>query len=207
MGQADGTGVTGLSVEALDRLYGQPAETATAKVVSRLTPEYARWIGAARFCVLSTVGPEGTDGSPRGDDGPVVTVLDPGRLALPDWHGNRRIDSLRNIARDGRLSLMFLVPGSANALRVNGRGIVTDDTDLRSSFARDGRLPRTVVVIGIAEVYFQCARAVMRAGLWARDDAAGLPTPGEMLAGASDGRVGGADYDRAWPARAAGEMW
>ena len=200
--------MTPLTPDELTALYGAPAGTATAKVTPRLTPEYARWIERSRFCVLSTVGPEGTDASPRGDDGPVVAILDPGTLALPDWHGNRRIDSLLNVARDGRVSLMFLVPGSDNVIRVNGTAIVTADAALLARFGRGGTLPRTALVVTVAEVYFQCARAVMRAGLWrGTDDSDGLPTAGEMLAGATDGRAGGADYDRAWPARAAGEMW
>ncbi|MFT7594532.1 MAG: putative pyridoxine 5'-phosphate oxidase superfamily flavin-nucleotide-binding protein [Paracoccaceae bacterium] len=84
-----------------------------------MTPIYRRWIMASRLCMLSTVGPDGTDGTPRGDDGPVVLELDPGTLALPDWHGNNRLDSLRNIVVDGRVSLMFMVPGSNNVVRVN----------------------------------------------------------------------------------------
>jgi uncharacterized protein len=107
------------TLDDLHAHYGQPGEAATVKVTPQLTPAYRAWIDRSRFCVLSTVGEEGTDGSPRGDDGPVATVLDPQTLALPDWSGNNRIDSLRNIVRDGRVSLMFLVPGGNNALRVN----------------------------------------------------------------------------------------
>lgn len=106
--------------DALDALYGAPGEASIVKVMDRLTPCYRDWIAASRFCVLTTVGPEGTDGSPRGDDGPVVLELDEKHLALPDWRGNERIDSLRNIVRDGRVSLMFMVPGSNNVVRVNG---------------------------------------------------------------------------------------
>ncbi len=99
-------------IAALEALYADaPGERAQTKVRSHVTPLYARWIAASRFCILSSVGPEGTDASPRGDDGPVARLLDPGTLALPDWRGNNRIDSLRNIVRDGRVSLMFLVPG------------------------------------------------------------------------------------------------
>lgn len=196
------------TVEALEALYGTPVAASTRKVADCLTPEYRAWIERSRFCILSTVGPEGTDASPRGDDGPVVRIVDDRLLALPDWRGNDRIDSLRNIVRDGRVSLMFLVPGSANVIRVNGVGLVTGDPALCAGFARDGRQPRTVTMIAVAEVYFQCARAILRAGLWSgRDESAGLPTPGEMLAALTGGRVGGPEYDSAWPARAAQTMW
>lgn len=197
------------SIDALEALYGTPLETALAKVARRMTPLYRRWIMASRFCVLTTVGPEGTDGSPRGDDGPVVQEIDPGTLALPDWHGNNRIDSLRNIVTDGRVSLMFVVPGSANVVRVNGRARLMVAPATLARFERKGRLPRSAIVIEIAEIYFQCARALMRSGLWADDGAAaaGLPSSGDLLAEMTDGEIGGADYDREWPRRAAETLW
>lgn len=193
----------------LPRIYDKaPAPASTEKVADRVTPEYARFLDAARFCVLATVGPEGTDASPRGDDGPVVRVLDARHVALPDWQGNNRIDSIRNIARDGRVSLMFLIRGSGNAIRINGQARLTDDADLRASFARDGKAPRCVIVVQIEELYFQCARAIIRSGLWVGvDDSAGLPSAGEILAAMTEGKVGGADYDREWPQRAAQTMW
>ena len=195
------------TTEALEALYGTPGAASLIKVVSQMTPTYRAWIAASRFCILSTVGPEGTDASPRGDDGPVVLELDPGHLALPDWRGNNRIDSLRNIVRDPRVSLMFMVPGSNNVVRVNGTAKLTDDGALRARFDRAGKQPRTVIVIRIAEVYSQCARAVMRADLWARDDARGLPTVGDMLREVSAGDFDGAIYDAQWAGRAAKTMW
>ena len=197
-----------LNPEDLLQIYGTPAPAATRKVATQLTDAYRAHLQRARFCILSTVGPEGTDASPRGDDGPVVRELDSQTLALPDWRGNDRIDSLKNIARDDRVSLMFLIRGSGNVIRINGRARITDDPDLRGSFTHDGKQPRTVIVIRIAEVYFQCARAVIRAGLWSgQDDSAGLPTPGQILASLTDNEVGGDAYDTAWPIRAAQTMW
>ncbi|PRY93645.1 hypothetical protein BCF33_2526 [Hasllibacter halocynthiae] len=194
-------------IAALEALYGAPGEASTIKVMDRITPLYRRWIDASRFCVLSTVGPEGTDGSPRGDDGPVVRVLDGRTLALPDWRGNQRIDSLRNVVRDGRLSLVFMVPGSNNVVRVNGRGRITADAALLEGFERDGRRPRVAILVAVGEVYSQCARALIRARLWtAGDESAGLPTVGDLLAEAKRG-FDGAAYDAEWPGRAARTMW
>ncbi len=196
------------TVEALEALYGAPGTAAIAKVSDNLTPLYRKWIMASRLCMVSTVGPQGTDGSPRGDAGPVVLELDPKRLALPDWRGNQRLDTLRNIVADGRISLMFIVPGSNNVVRVNGTAWITDDVDLRGRFDKDARQPATVIVIEISEVYSQCARALMRAGTWAGEDLSeGLPTMGEILAEVSDGTEGGADYDATWAPRAAKTMW
>ena len=192
----------------LEALYGQPGAPALRKVADRLTPLYRKWIMSSKLCVLSTIGPGGTDGSPRGDDGPVVMELDAHRLTMPDWRGNNRLDSLRNIVADGRLSCLFLVPGSNNVVRVNGRGFVTDDADLRARFDKGGRQPATVIVIEIAEIYTQCARALMRAGAWAGvDESTSLPSVGEILAEMTSGEEGGAPYDDAWGARAAKTMW
>ncbi len=202
-----GTHAAALDLAGLEALYGTPGRTATAKVADRLTPLYRAWIMASRFCILSTVGPEGTDASPRGDDGPVVAELDPRTLLLPDWRGNDRIDSLRNVVRDGRVSLLFMVPGSGNVVRVNGRGRVTADPSVLARFRDRGRAPRTVVVVDIGEVYFQCARAIVRSGLWGDVAAPDLPSAGDILAETTAGDLDGAAYDAEWPERAARSMW
>lgn len=196
------------TTEALEALYGTPPEAAIRKVARRLTPCYRQWIMAARLCMVSTVGAEGTDGSPRGDDGPVVLELDPGTLAMPDWRGNNRLDTLRNVIEDGRISLMFLVPGSDNVVRVNGRARLTADADLRARFEKKGRLPATVIVISIAEIYTQCARALMRARTWqSADESEDVPTIGRILTEMTEGEIDGAAYDQAWDARATASMW
>ncbi len=195
-------------LDALHALYGTPKTPAVAKVTPQLTPAYAAFIHGSRFCILTTVGPEGTDGSPRGDEGPVATALDAQTLAIPDWKGNERIDSLRNIVRDGRVSLIFLIAGSTTAVRVNGTARLTDDAALRARFARGETLPRTVIVIRIAEVYSQCARALQRSALWTSgDQSSGLPSAGQMLQDATDGHISGADYDAERATRAHLGWW
>ena len=196
------------TIEDLEALYAKPGTASIRKVAQQMTPVYRRWIMASRFCVLSTVGPEGTDGSPRGDDGPVVTEIDANTLAMPDWRGNNRMDSLRNIVRDPRVSLMFMVPGSTSVVRLNGTAQITADGDMLRRFQRDGIHPRSVILIDIAEIYFQCARAILRARLWtSQDESADLPTPGEMLKETTAGEVGGPAYDAEWPERAKKSMW
>ena len=115
------------SITELEALYDDVVPGALTKVKTQITPKYRQWIEASRFLILSTVGTQGTDASPRGDAGPVVKVQDPQTLLLPDWRGNNRLDSLRNIVEDGRVSLMFMVPGSNNVVRVNGTAILTTD--------------------------------------------------------------------------------
>ena len=198
------------TVEALEAHYGTPNLASTAKVADRITPHYRRLIEASPFMVLATAGPEGLDASPRGDAHGLVRIADDGTLLLPDRRGNNRVDSLRNIVRDPRVGLLFLIPGSGTTLRVNGRAHLSIDPDLLASFAVEGAAPRSVVVVAVEEIFFQCARAVVRAALWdpARHAAPGsLPTPGEILAVMSRGETGGEAYDREWPARAAKTMW
>ena len=188
--------------------YGTPKPPALRKVTSHLTPAYRTWIARSRFCILSTVGPEGTDGSPRGDQGPVVQVADDETLLLPDWQGNERIDSLRNILRDPRVSLIFLIPGSTTAVRVNGTARITADAGLCARFDRGGHHPRTVVVIRVAETYSQCARALQRAELWTSGDQShGLPSAGQMLDDATVGQIDAQTYDAERATRAHLGWW
>ncbi len=166
-------------------------------------------VEASPFVALATSGPEGLDCSPRGDAGQVVYIENDTTLLLPDWRGNNRVDSLSNIVRDPRLALLFLIPGSSNALRINGRGVVAVEPALLTRFTMQGKHPRSVIIITINEVYFQCARAIMRAGLWdetARVDPATLPTAGQMIQTALPDFNGDA-YDQAWPDRAKDSMW
>lgn len=198
------------SIAELETLYGVPNEASTVKEVSRLTPHYRALIEASPFVALATVGPEGLDCSPRGDRGGCVTVLDDRTLALPDRRGNNRIDSLRNVVRDPRVALLFLIPGSGTTFRVNGQAVLTADPAVVERFTVEGGRPRSVMLVTIEACYFQCARAIVRSALWdvaSRADPARLPTPGQMLAAMSDDRVGGPAYDAEWPARAAASLW
>ena len=198
------------TIEQLEAIYGQPNEASTVKVADRVTPQYRRLIDKSPFVALATYGPEGLDCSPRGDMPGFVRVHDDRTLMMPDRRGNNRVDSLRNIVRDPRMALLFLIPGSGSTLRVNGRGQVSADPDLLASFTMDGKAPRTVVVMRVDEIYFQCARAIVRSELWNPDrrvDPEELPTAGQILADMSENRIGGETYDREWPERARKSLW
>ena len=197
------------SLAQLEALYlPAPGPASMVKVAHSMTPHYRRLVEASPFAALATIGPEGIDCSPRGDQPGFVRVHDDTTLMMPDRRGNNRIDSLRNIVRDPRVALLFLIPGCGTTFRVNGRAVVSVDADLLASFAVDGSAPRTVIVVSVDAAYFQCARAVARSHLWtARADPRAVPTPGSMLETLSDGRIDGAAYDAAWPDRAAATMW
>jgi PPOX class probable FMN-dependent enzyme len=196
------------TLQELEAIYASPAEASIVKQVDAIIPDYRRLIEASPFAVLATAGPEGLDCSPRGDLPGFVRVQDEKTLLLPDRRGNNRIDSLRNIIRDPRVALLFLIPGSGTTLRVNGRAQLNTDAPLLQSFAVENQLPRTVMIVHVEAVYFQCARAIIRSKLWeTAQERQDLPTPGEILAHLSQHRVGGEEYDRNWPERARSTLW
>ncbi|WP_420332144.1 pyridoxamine 5'-phosphate oxidase family protein [Roseibium sp.] len=197
------------SLEELHSHYGVAGEASTIKEIDFLSGHYRSIVESSSFCALSTCGPEGLDCSPRGDEGSVVRIEDEKTLLMPDRRGNNRIDSLRNIVRDPRVSLMFMIPGWNNVLRVNGKAGISVDPDLLASFDMEGHLPRSVIVITIEAVYFQCARAIMRAGLWKKENLSengSLPSPGMIMQEIKQG-FDGETYDAEWPDRAAKSMW
>ncbi len=190
---------------ALRRVYSTgPGDTSLAKVADHVHPLYRPYIQAAPFAVLATAGEHALDTSPRGDAPGFVQVLDAHTLLLPDRRGNQRIDSLRNIARDPRVALLFLIPGAGEALRVNGTARISAHPALCEALAVDGKPAASVLVIRVASVFFQCARAVKRSGLWNPDShvAAGtLPSPGAILECLSGVGIDGQAYDAALQAR------
>ena len=195
------------SIVELEKLYQTAVPAAVTKVAHHLTPRYRDWITACRFLVLTTTGPDGTDGSPRGDIEPVVQIADDRTLLLPDWRGNNRLDSLRNIVQDGRASLMFMVPGCNNVVRANGRALLTNDVTLCGRFERDGKRPATVIVFSIGELYFQCAKAIMRSEIWSGEDkCATVPTAGDFIREFKSG-FDGVEYDRGYADYAKTRMW
>ncbi|MBR1217550.1 pyridoxamine 5'-phosphate oxidase family protein [Bradyrhizobium sp. U87765 SZCCT0131] len=198
------------TIEQLEAIYGETGETSTAKVADHVTPLYRILIERSPFVALATSGPEGLDCSPRGDHAGFVRIHDARTLMMPDRRGNNRIDSLRNIVRDPRVALLFMIPGAGTTLRANGRAQLTADPALLETFRMEGKAPRSVIVFHIDEIYFQCARAIVRSDLWNPDkrvDPSTLPTPGQILAEMSENRVGGAEYDRIWPERARQSLW
>lgn len=198
------------TIDELEAIYGVPGETSTIKVSSHITPQYRRLIDVSPFVALATSGPEGLDCSPRGDLAGFVRVHDAKTVMMPDRRGNNRVDSLRNIVRDPRVALLFLIPGVGSTLRLNGRAHLSVEPVLLQSFAVDGKAPRSVIVVRVDEVYFQCARAIVRSELWNPEkyvDPKSVPSAGKILADMSAHRVGGESYDSEWAARAQATLW
>lgn len=187
----------------LDALYGAPSPASITKEVSTLNAQYRALIEASTFAVIGSVGADGLDVSPRGDAPGFVSVLDDQTLAIPDRRGNNRLDTLRNVLLDPRMALLFLIPGYNETLRVNGRGHIFIAPRLLERFAVAERPPATVLLVSIEAVYFQCAKAAVRSGLWNPErqvDRRTLPSAGDMLRATTEG-FDGAAYDAALPAR------
>ena len=186
-------------IATLERLYGAPSGAAVEKEVDYIHPHYRTMIAASPFVVLATSGPGGLDTSPRGDSAGFVIVEDERTLLIPDRRGNNRADSLRNIISNPHVALLFLIPGVGETLRVNGRAMISTAPVLLERFRVGGKLPRSVIVVRVDTVFFQCARAVFRAGLWEpaqHIDRGSLPSLGTMLADISQSRIDAATYDR-----------
>ena len=190
--------------EQLAAIFGEVGEASIRKEVSFVHPHYRALIEASPFAVLATVGPDGLDASPRGDAPGFVQVDNDTTLLLPERRGNNRVDSLRNILTDPRVALIFLIPGVGETLRINGRASISTEPQLLARFAVQGQLPKCVIAIQVDTVFFQCARAIQRSGLWqapAVDARAGVPSPGTILQALTDASVNGEVYDRELPAR------
>jgi uncharacterized protein len=168
----------------LEALYGPANPTSLLKETAHLTPAYRQWLEAAPFFALATSGPKGLDCSPRGDTTGALLILDDRTLAIPDRRGNNRLDSLRNIIGDPRVGLLFMIPGINETLRINGRAVLSTSPELIGQFVVNGQSPKSVIVVAIEAVYFQCARALARSKLWdtgAHVDAQHVPKPGQMV--------------------------
>ena len=188
----------------LEALYGTPSAGAIAKEIDYIHPHDRAMIEASPFMVLATSGPDGLDASPRGDPAGFVHVLDERTVAIPDRRGNNRADSLRNIIRDPRVALLFLIPGVGETLRINGQARISVAPDLLARFEFRGTLPRSVILVEADRVYFQCPKALVRSELWNPEKHLSrktLPSTGTILADITDGKVGGEQYDREYPER------
>ncbi len=195
------------TIRTLDELaarYDEPVASSLVKEVDRITELHRAYIEASPFVVFASAGPEGLDCSPRGDPAGFVSVVDERTLHLPDRRGNNRLDTLRNIVVDGRVGLLFLVPGVGVTLRVNGTAELSTEPALLARHELFGTQPATVIVVTVQSVYTQCPKALIRSKLWdpsSYRDAAELPTVGQINSLITNGEFDGATYDAEYPER------
>lgn len=176
-------------IETVDRLreiYRQPKELAAKKVMTEFEEHSRRFIELSPFLVISTTGSDGIgDVSPRGDAPGFVKVMDDNRtVAIPDRRGNNRIDTLTNIVTNPSVGTIFLIPGMAEVLRVNGDASIHDDPNLCAEFEVKGKQPATVILVEAREIFLHCAKAIMRSGLWKQEmqvERTVMPTIAQMI--------------------------
>ncbi|MBE9604376.1 pyridoxamine 5'-phosphate oxidase family protein [Acetobacteraceae bacterium H6797] len=196
------------TAEELARHYPAPSERVLKKVSDRIEAQTAAFIARAPFCVLATAGARGMHATPRGDEPGFVAVLDEKTLALPDRKGNNRVDALRDVLEDPRVSLLFLIPGIGETLRIAGQARLTADPALKKRFEMQGKEPATVMLITVEEVFTQCARAILRSRIWkGAEKPEGVPTGGDMLSEQSKGVIDGKVYDTEDAARIAANLY
>lgn len=173
------------TTDQLRALYDAPMERALKKELAHLDRHCRRFIALSPFLVIASMDAAGrADVSPRGDRPGSVIVLDDHHLAIADWPGNNRLDTLSNLIDNPAVGLLFLIPGIRETMRVNGTAEIRDDEALRAEFAVDGRLPRTVILVKVAEAYIHCAKAMMRSRLWEEDakvERSALPTINQII--------------------------
>ena len=166
--------------------YGSPSELSLAKELNRLDQHCRAFIALSPFIVLASSDAQGRcDASPRGDAPGFVAVLDERTLAIPDRTGNKRVDTMLNLTQNPRIGALFLVPGINETLRVNGRARLSLEPAMLASMAVKGKPPLAILLIDVEEVYFQCAKALLRSDLWNPDKRVprdSFPSLGRVLA-------------------------
>lgn len=170
--------------DQLREIYGKPLERARIKTLRQLDRHCRRFIELSPFVCLGTSSASGADVTPRGDRPGFVHVLDDATLAIPDWPGNNRLDSLLNVVENPNVGLLFLVPGVDESLRVNGTADITVEEDILRRWEINGKHPRSAMIVAVREAFLHCGKALIRSKLWHDDykvDRASLPSYGQML--------------------------
>lgn len=173
------------TAEQLRQIYKPPKGRAVEKVINRFETHSRNFVAHSPFLIIGSVRKDGIgDVSPRGEEPGFVKIIDDTTLAIPDRPGNNRLDTLTNILECPAVGLIFLIPGVNETLRINGTAEVRDDDDLRQLFIVRERLPATVMLVKVNEIYLHCAKAIMRSKLWdegAKIERSQLPTMGQMI--------------------------
>lgn len=159
------------SEDQLREMMGEPVHPLVVdKSTPVLSPSIKKFIEMSPFAALATHAPDGsTDISPRGDPPGWVHIKDEKTLVLPERPGNKRLDSVINIIKQPKMSLLFMIPNVLETVRVNGSAIISSDPDLLSLFPINGKLPEIAIVVTIEEALGHCSKAYRRSKLWEND--------------------------------------
>jgi PPOX class probable FMN-dependent enzyme len=148
-------------------LYGNTTATIYDKSAAFLSEPMQKFVRLSPFCVVSSQDVEGhSDITPRGDPAGFVEIITPTLLLIPDRPGNQRFDTFRNILTHPPVSVLFMIPGVFDVLRVNGRALATRDPKLLERCAIKDRMPPVGLLIQVEEAYGHCSKAIRRSGIW-----------------------------------------
>jgi len=155
------------SVATLREMLGEPSPIARGKVWTTLEPSAQAFIAHAPFALLATADADGNvDVSPKGDHPGFVVVEDERTLLVPDRKGNRLIFGLQNILVNPRVGLLFMIPGTNETLRVNGRAALTRDPAVCARLVARGQPALLAIRVTVEDCFFHCPKAFLRASLW-----------------------------------------
>jgi PPOX class probable FMN-dependent enzyme len=159
------------TVDDLVGRLGEPSDRARDKSRPALLGVDRDWLAASPFCVMATSSAAGEcDASPKGDPaGRLVHVIDDRTIALAERPGNKRADGYLNILQNPHVGLNFLIPGRGDTLRINGRARLVGDAPFFDELIVKGHRPILAVVVDIDDLFFHCAKAFLRSGLWDPD--------------------------------------
>ncbi len=165
--------------------YGDTTQIIYDKSAPFLSEPMQVFVRLSPFCLVSSQDADGnSDITPRGDPAGFVEIVTPKLLLIPDRPGNQRFDTFRNVLTHPPVSVLFMIPGVFDTLRVNGRGLVTRDPELLKRCAIKDRVPPVGLLIEVEEAYGHCSKAIRRSGLWAAEnqiDRKTAPSLGEMM--------------------------
>ncbi|WP_096696578.1 MSMEG_1061 family FMN-dependent PPOX-type flavoprotein [Polaromonas sp. AER18D-145] len=169
-------------------VMGRPSALVTRKELNELDSHAREFIGRSPFLLIGTSGADGRmDMSPKGDPPGFVRVLDEKTLAIPDRLGNRRADTFVNLVVNDQIGLIFFVPGKQETLRVSGRAIIVRDLPVREQMAVGDRLPEFAIIVEVQQMFFHCAKCIIRSNLWKPEfwpTLSGLPSLAETMVSA-----------------------
>lgn len=155
------------SREQLTAILGDPMERAVTKERVRLHEVDRQWLSESPFCLVATADGQGRcDVSPKGDPKGFALALNDTTLAIPERKGNRRADGFHNVLANPHVGLLFFVPGRGDTLRINGRAQIVSDAPFFERMVVKGHRPQLALVVHIEQIFFHCAKALLRSGLW-----------------------------------------
>jgi hypothetical protein len=158
------------SVDALREVVGQPRKGLDAKVIGQLDAFAVDFLSKCPFLVMSTADSQGRlDASPKGDAPGFVLIESDTTIVIPDRPGNKLVYGHLNILSNPQIGVLFMVPGTSETLRINGRAELTTDPELLERLAARGRPAILAIRVQIEECFFHCAKAFIRSKLWKPD--------------------------------------